>query len=88
MKSLVTIHFVSEVKVKVKVKVKLMLKLTLSDDFYCAVMLNETEIALRVEAEEVGSVGAVAVVGVPVIGVRRYVVALVDESSPVGPRRL
>ncbi|MBQ6238486.1 MAG: hypothetical protein IJK07_09760 [Bacteroidales bacterium] len=31
----------------------LKLKLTLSDDFYCAVMLDETEIALRVEAEEV-----------------------------------
>ena len=69
-------------RLRLKLKLKLKLKLTLSDDFYCAVMLDETEIALRVEAEEVGSVGAVAVVRVPVVGVRRYVVALVDESSP------
>ena len=45
-------------------------------------MLNKAEVALSVESEEVGAIGAVAIVGVPVVVVRGDIVAFEDQSSP------
>lgn len=53
-----------------------------SNDFDGAFVLNETKIALCVEAEEVGAIGAFAVVRVPIVVVRADIVALIDKSSP------
>lgn len=52
------------------------------NDFDGTFLLYETEIALCVEAEEVGAIGAVAVVRVPIVVVRADIVALIDKSAP------